>query len=52
MDDASSKFRYIDLVKFKEFITSLRLDYEEQYWPILNKLVRSLSRFLDELEAR
>ena len=29
VDDASSKFRHIDLVKFREFIASLRFDYEK-----------------------
>ena len=43
MDDVSSKFRHVDLVKFGELVASLGLDYEEGCWPTLHKLVGSRS---------
>ena len=41
--EASSEFRNADPVKFRELVGSLGLDYEEEYWPIMYKLVGSWS---------
>ena len=42
-DEDPLEFRHVDSVKFEELIADLRLDYEEECWPILRKLVRSWS---------
>ena len=44
MNDVSSEFRHVDLVKFGELVASLGLDYEEGCWPTLHRLVGSWSR--------
>ena len=41
VDDASSKFKYADPIKFGELVTSLGFDYEEGSWSTLHKLVGS-----------
>ena len=48
---ASSKFRHVDLVKFRELVAGLGLNYEEGCWPTLHKLVWSWSLSPDEPEA-
>ena len=51
VDDASSEFKHVDLVTFRELVTSLGLYYEDECWPTLHQLVESWSRSPDELEA-
>ena len=41
MDDASLEFRHADLIKFRELVGSLGLDYAKGCWATLHKLVRS-----------
>ena len=33
MGEASLEFRHVGPVKFREFVASLKLDYEEGFWP-------------------
>ena len=49
--EVSSEFRHADLVKFRELVTGLGLDYEKGCWPTLHKLVGSWSRSPDEPEV-
>ena len=51
MEDASSEFRHVDLVKFRELCGSMGLDNEKRHWPTLHKLVESKNRSPDEPEA-
>ena len=51
MDDVSLEFKYTNLIKFGEFVASLRLDYKKRYWPILHKLVKNYSHSPDEPEG-
>ena len=41
VDEASLDFRQVDPVKFGELFASLRLNYEEEFWQTLHKLVGS-----------
>ena len=52
MDEASLELRQTYLVKFGELVASLRLDYEERFWPTLHKLVGIGRRCPDEPKAR
>ena len=49
--DAYSEFKHANLVKFGEFVASLRLDYEEGYWPTMHKLVGTWSHSPNEPEV-
>ena len=51
MGEASSEFRHADPIKFGELVTSLGLDYEEECWLTLHKLIESWSS-PDEPKAR
>ena len=51
MGEASLDFRHADPIKFGKLVASLGLDYEEECWPTLHKLVGSWSSS-DEPKAR
>ena len=48
MNEDSSEFRQIDLVKFGKLVVGISFDYEKGFWITLHKLVGNWNHSPDE----